>query len=231
MDNGRQLQMYEIVRTLEKQHFTKGGRAMLVVMVRCLQCGETKEVLEQNAMRSNRLKRAHCAACIKHRYHHMTGTRPYRIWKGARERCENPQSPNWQNYGGRGIRMCPAWSKSFTAFWHDMGPSYSDDLTIERINVNGHYSPDNCRWASNMEQQANKRNNRVVSYQGETMHLAEFVRRAGFSKIMLMTRLNRGMTGDAAVESALSSTYGKGQNARRGRMFTTWLRVARAINS
>lgn len=223
--------MYEIVRTLEKQHVTKGGRVTSVVLARCLQCGETKEALEQNVMRSNRLKRAHCAACIQHHYHHMTGTRPFRIWKSMRERCENPQSPNWQNYGGRGIRMCPAWSKSFTAFWHDMGPSYSDDLTIERINVNGHYSPDNCRWASNMEQQANKRNNRVVSYQGETMHLAEFVRRAGFSKIMLMTRLNRGMTGDAAVESALSSTYGKGQNARRGRMFTTWLRVARAINS
>ena len=127
--------------------------------------------------------------------------------------------------------MCPAWSKSFAAFWHDMGLSYSDDLTIERIDVNGHYSPDNCRWAPNMEQQANKRNNRVVSYQGETMHLAEFVRRAGFSKTMLTKRLNRGMTGDAAVESALRSAYDKSRNARRWRMSTTWSHVARAINS
>jgi hypothetical protein len=211
--------MYEIVKTLEKQHFTKGGRAMPIVMVRCQQCGETKEVLEQNVMRSNRLKRAHCAACIKHRYHHMTGTRPYRIWKGARERFENPKSPDWQYYGGRGIRMCQAWSKSFAAFWHDMGPSYSDDLTIEGINVNGHYSPDNCRWAPNMEQQANKRNNRVVNYQGDTMHLAEFARRSGFSKIVLTKRLNRGMTGDATVKSAFSSTYGKSRNARSRRVY------------
>jgi hypothetical protein len=127
--------------------------------------------------------------------------------------------------------MCAAWSNSFAAFWRDMGPSYSDDLTIERIDVNDHYSPDNCRWASNTEQQANKRNNRVVRYHGDTTHLAEFVRRTGFSRIMLTTRLNRGLTGDAAVESPLRSSYGKSRRARSRRMFTTWSRVARGINS
>jgi hypothetical protein len=130
-----------------------------------------------------------------------------------------------RNYGARGIGVCERWG-SFRNFYEDMSPSYSDDLTIERIDVNGPYSRENCRWATNMEQQSNKRNNRVLVYCGEEMHLAELCRRSGVSKMMMLMRLNRGMTAEQAVEDAKTSPYGKSQRTvnirrRERRMSTT----------
>jgi hypothetical protein len=146
----------------------------------------------------------------------MTHTRIWRIWNGLRNRARDLTD---KNYGGRGITVCPEWS-DFDTFYEDMSPGYSDDLTIERIDVNAPYCKKNCRWATNMEQQVNKRNNRVVTYQGETMHLAELVRRSGVTKIMLTMRLNRGMTGDEAVQDAKNSSYGKGPRAKGRRTST-----------
>lgn len=121
--------------------------------------------------------------------------------------------------------MCKEWEE-FEVFYNDMSEGYSDNLTIERIDVNGHYCKKNCRWVSMFEQQANKRNNRVVTYRGERMHLAELCRRSGFSKTMLMMRLNRGMSGDESVEDCEKSNYGKDQKPhnikrRQRRMSTT----------
>ena len=117
-----------------------------------------------------------------------------------------------KNYGGRGISVCQEWS-DFNVFYSDMSPTYSDDLTIERVNVNQHYCKENCVWATNMVQQSNKRTNRYLVYQGEEIHLAELVRRTGISKMMLRMRLNRGMSADEAVEDAKNSPYGKSQTS------------------
>ena len=125
-----------------------------------------------------------------------------------------------KNYHGRGIEMCSRW-ESFENFYSDMSNGYSDDLTIERVDVNGPYSPENCVWTTMFKQQGNKRTNRTVVYQGEKIHLAELCRRSGFSKMMLTMRLNRGMTADEAVEDAKNSPYGKGPRASKGRMSTT----------
>lgn len=166
-------------------------------------------MLHQNAMSHNRKGSTHCALCIDETFHRMTNTRIWRIWQGLRHRAKDRSD---KNYAGRGIALCPEW-EDFTNFYADMSEGYSDELTIERIDVNGHYCKDNCRWVTNMEQQANKRNNRWLEYQGERIHLAELVRRSGFSKMMLTMRLNRGMTADEAVESCKNSTYGKSQSA------------------
>lgn len=87
----------------------------------------------------------------------MFGTPTYRSWAGMIQRCTNPKSAKYKDYGGRGIIVCPEWRTSFSAFLADMGIK-PDDKTLDREDVNGNYEPGNCRWATASEQQTNKRN-------------------------------------------------------------------------
>lgn len=208
--------MLEILKTLKERHYTN-TKVMILVLVRCVRCGKKSKILKQNADKHNRKNRKYCQHCVDESYHHLTNTRIWGIWQGMRWRARNPLD---KNYGGRGITVCEEWN-NFEKFYEDMHNGYSDDLTIERVDVNKPYCKDNCIWATNMVQQANKRNNRVVTYQGEQIHLAELCRRSGFSKMMIVMRLNRGMTGDEAVEDAKRSPYGKGKRAQKNRMFMT----------
>lgn len=77
-------------------------------------------------------------------------------WHSALQRCTNSKCRSWANYGGRGIRVCAAW-RDFATFYRDMGPKPGPDYSLDRIDVDGNYEPCNCRWATVMEQAANKR--------------------------------------------------------------------------
>ena len=116
----------------------------------------------------------------------------YHSWQGMIGRCEYPHHPDYRNYGGRGISVCPRWRKSFKDFMADMGPRPTKRHTIERIDTNGNYEPANCRWATQKEQQNNRRNNRLLTLNGETLTMAQWAERIGITIYALYQRLERG---------------------------------------
>lgn len=112
-----------------------------------------------------------------------------------RNRCLNPKSEMYRLYGGRGIKICDRWlgDGGFARFLEDMGEPLSRAYTVDRKDTNGPYSPDNCRWATNMQQHANKRTNVFGWLNGERLHIAEIARREGVTRGTAGKRIKRGM--------------------------------------
>lgn len=129
--------------------------------------------------------------------HHMTDTRLYKMWEKMKGRCYCKSNPSYKNYGERGILMCDEWKNDFKAFYdwsvnngYDKNAQYGR-CTLDRINVNGNYEPNNCRWVDEKIQQRNRRNNRFITYNNETHCLFEWAEIFGINPKILSQRLNR----------------------------------------
>lgn len=106
--------------------------------------------------------------------HGMTNTRLFNIWQSMKGRCNNPRNLDYKNYGGKGVSVCISWSKDFLCFYEwAIQHGYKDNLTIDRIDVNGNYEPSNCRWATATQQARNKSNTIYVSYDGKKRSIQE----------------------------------------------------------
>lgn len=129
--------------------------------------------------------------------------RLYIIWKAMRQRCINQKSPAYPRYGGRGISICEEWNDYNTFEEWALANGYSDELTIDRIDSNGNYEPNNCRWATPLVQSNNRGSNRKYTYNGETKTVSEWANLFGISYGTLISRLKRGWPIAKAVETPL----------------------------
>ena len=114
----------------------------------------------------------------------------YGVWAAMRGRCNTPSNPHYKNYGGRGIKVCPEWD-DFAVFMRDVGVSWVDGLTLDRIDNFGPYAAWNCRWATRREQQNNMRTNRIVETPMGPLTLANAARWSGIRYDDLRYRLRR----------------------------------------
>lgn len=140
-------------------------------------CGNTTIVRRGNLI-SGAVKSCGCLVRKKNSEnctHKMSKTRLYQEWAGIKARCVYKNSVNNSDYGGRGIKMCKEWADSFVAFrdWA-LQNGYRDDLTIERIDVNGEYCPENCKWIPKSEQSSNRRSCIIITYNGKTQNLNDW---------------------------------------------------------
>lgn len=126
--------------------------------------------------------------------HNKSHIKLYSIWKGMKQRCNNANNPYYKHYGMRGIKLCNEWNDDFESFYKwSIDNGYKDGLTIDRINNDGLYEPDNCRWATRVEQQANRRNTAFISYNGETHTIREWSEITGINQSTISNRRLKGL--------------------------------------
>ncbi len=162
-------------------------------------CGTERKILG-TTLRIGRSR--HCRKCANVRHGHARRSlrsAEHKVWSDMRVRCRNDS-----NYAGRGISVDPRWS-SFETFLSDMGPRPNAEFTIERIDNEKGYGPDNCKWATRLEQSNNRRTNRKITFGGRTLTLTEWAKEIGIYSSSLAKRLDKGWPLAKALEEPASS--------------------------
>lgn len=139
--------------------------------------------------------------------HGFRNARIYNIWRAMKQRCYNKNSKNYKNYGGRGIIVCNQWLKDFKSFYDwSMQNGYSDNLSIDRINVNGNYEPNNCRWITLQEQNNNRRSNNNLTIGNKTQNLSEWCKDLNINRHKIYTLMKKGYNCYNAIGKLLGFT-------------------------
>lgn len=176
-------------------------------------CGTEKLVVGYDL---RHLKSKSCG-CLKTDYftiHGLSRTRVYGAWNKMKGRCEYNSNPSYKDYGGRGIKVCERWH-SFENFFADMGHPPLE-LTLDRIDNNGDYEPDNCRWATRKVQQNNNRQNRKIKFNGMTKTIAEWAQVRGIKAPTIGHRIKRGWNPEKALMTPTGKYAGRKQNKKKG---------------
>lgn len=136
----------------------------------------------------------------KYEMHGMRHSAEYRSWMAMKDRCLNPRGQFFHLYGGRGISVCKRWSDSFKAFFADMGPRPSVDMSLDRIDCNGNYEPGNCRWATDTQQSRNRRGyNSIITFHGQERTVSEWAEVLGIPSSNLGWRIRSGWSAERAL--------------------------------
>lgn len=173
-------------------------------LCRC-DCGNTI-VIQGGSLRRGSTKSCGCLKKDVTTIHSGRKTRLYSIWDNMKSRCNNPNKDSYRNYGGRGIKVCPEWLHDFSAFrdWA-LSNGYDDDLTLDRIDNDKGYTPENCRWETRSNQNRNQRKNYMITYNGATKTLEEWASIYEIASGTLYSRIQRGWN----IEKALNTPVKK----------------------
>lgn len=210
---GRKFNKLRVIRRDDER--TGSGAIRWVCQCRC---GQIKSI-NGCSLRSGHAKSCGCLQREKaadqakvmgaaNRTHGMSSSPEYAVWHGMRQRCSDPNLPEYKHYGGRGIKVCPRWKK-FENFLADMGLRPGPKYSLDRKETNGNYTPTNCRWATQKTQQRNRRSNLPVEYQGETRCLSEWAEKYGLTTLQLWSKIRMmGWSIHEALTMPIAKTIG-----------------------
>lgn len=189
---GLKFSRWTVIRGPIRRPRKMGWSDLMLWLCRC-DCGTEREIARSHLLAASPIKSCGCAhreMLIERNFRHgKSKTRIHHTWQSMIGRCSNENNTAYKNYGGRGIRVCDRW-QTFENFYEDMFPSYSDDLTIERINNDGNYELGNCEWIPWADQAKNRRSCRIINTPWGPMNIAEAARRAGIKAITLRQRID-----------------------------------------
>lgn len=172
---------------IERAQSIKGRTAFKCIC----DCGNTK-VVKSGLLISGKTRSCGCLAVnnFNQTTHGKSCTKLYGVWSTMKSRCNNTNTEHYKNYGARGIKVCEEWERDFQAFYDwAYANGYQDGLTIDRIDVNKGYEPDNCRWATMKKQSNNRVTNIYFTHNGKTHTLAEWADETGIKYGTLWYRI------------------------------------------
>lgn len=197
---------FGMLTVVDRGNNSKEGRARW----NCIcECGQSTLVMGKNLRNGDT---GSCGCRIGGRTHGMSSTRIYKVWTDMKIRCRTSGSPKYKNYGERGIEICDEWYDDFVTFYDwAIKNGYEETLTIDRIDVNGDYEPDNCRWATMKEQASNKRDTLYIDIEGERKSCAAWAEMSGLTTSCIHHRhVLYGWSGGALLQPPL-----RGKNAQK----------------
>lgn len=172
-------------------------------------CGKTINV-ETGALRSENTKSCGCSRLGNVNVTHgKAKTRIYKTWANMKNRTGNPNTDDYSYYGERGITLCDEWQEFEVFYAWAIKSGYSGGLTIDRIDNNGNYTPQNCRWVNQKIQCNNRRSNNVITYNGETKTLGEWAEQFGLNRSTIYRRLNSGWSIEKVLETPSTKNHNK----------------------
>lgn len=215
---GEKIGRLTIIRRADDR-FDSRGKSRIYWLCEC-ECGTIKEVrgdslngnhtVSCGCFHKDQVSKAHIETRASQNTYGESRERIHNIWYLMKYRCEDPTSPAYHNYGGRGIKLCEEWADEVQGYFRfkewALNNGYDETLTIDRIDNNGNYSPENCRWADDYIQRNNRRNNIQIEYGGRVQTLSQWARELGVPMKNLHNRI-RVLGWD--VERAFTQPYRK----------------------
>jgi hypothetical protein len=166
-------------------------------------CGNKNLVIRFDSLKSGVTRSCGCYHREQNKTHGLTSNEHYNRWSHILDRCNNPNSPAYKDYGGRGIKVCDRWH-DVRLFIEDLPDGYEPGLEIDRIDNNGNYEPGNVKWSTKKENGRNKRNNVLLTYNGQTKTITEWAEEYNIHHVTIKDRIDKqGFTVEQALTAPL----------------------------
>jgi hypothetical protein len=197
-------------RLLAVKQIVKNKHGSYKWLCRC-DCGNEIIVLGES-LRIGNTKSCGCYKTDVSTKHGMWDSRLYHIWRGMKQRCRDRNAKDYPSYGGRGITVCDEWKNNFITFYEwAMSHGYADNLSIDRIDNNGNYCPENCRWADSKTQNRNTSQNVYCTIGSETLLLCEWAEMYGIPPFTIRSRIKNGWTAERAIKTPVNRKPDNGE--------------------